>query len=100
MCDGDRSLDLRRPDACEDASFFCGGASSHRWCYHDVLCGLCLGRDYAGDYLDVMFAKCEGAHSDDEEEEEDMEEEKMEKQRVRKRLDKRFQELGYGRWGY
>ncbi|KAF5530390.1 hypothetical protein FPHYL_14086 [Fusarium phyllophilum] len=99
LCWGDRSLDLCRPDTCEDASFFCGGTLCHRWCYHDTLCGLCLGADYASDHLDIMFEKCEGAHSDDEEVEEDTEEEKMEKKRFRLRLKRRYQELGYRWWG-
>ncbi|KAF5251274.1 hypothetical protein FANTH_3566 [Fusarium anthophilum] len=99
LCWGQRSLDINRADNCEDASFFCGGVLCHRWCYHETICGLCIGGDYASDHLDIMFAKCEGAHSDDEEEEEDTEEEKMEKKNFRKRLKRRFQELGYEWWG-
>ncbi|KAF5543906.1 hypothetical protein FMEXI_6840 [Fusarium mexicanum] len=100
LCGGDRSLDLCRSDNRENASLFYAGVLSHRWCHHSTICGLCIGADYASDHLDIMFGKCEGAHSDDEEEEEDTEEEKMEKKSFRKRLKRRFQELGYEWWGY
>ncbi|KAF5675149.1 cuticle-degrading protease [Fusarium denticulatum] len=95
LCGGDRSLDLCRSDDRANAGFYYEGVFSHRWCYHSTICALCLGRDYARDHLNIMFGKCMGAHSDNEEEEEDTEEEKMEKNSFRKRLNRRYQELGY-----
>ncbi|KAG5750266.1 hypothetical protein H9Q70_007085 [Fusarium xylarioides] len=101
LCMDSRSLDIYMYDTRENASFFCGAVLSHENCGHDAICPLCLGREYAYEYLNVMYGKCEDRYSDEEveEEEEDTEEEKMAKERFRKRLQKRYQELGYGRWG-
>ncbi|SCV45759.1 uncharacterized protein FFB14_08843 [Fusarium fujikuroi] len=101
LCMGDRSLDIYMSDTREEASFFCGAVVSHENCGHDAICPLCLGEEYAYEYLHVMYKKCEERYSDEEveEEEEDTEEEKVVKARFRKRLHKRYQELGYGYWG-
>ncbi|KAF4437249.1 Cuticle-degrading protease [Fusarium acutatum] len=96
LCMGDRSLDIYMRDTQTEANFFCGGVVSHENCGHDAICPLCLGEEYAYEYLHVMYRKCEDRYSDDEEEEEgDTEEEKIAKEKFRKRLEKRYQELGY-----
>jgi len=101
LCMGGRSLDIYMSDTRTEASFFCGAVLSHKDCGHDAICPLCLGEQYAYEYLHVMYSKCEERYSDEEveEEEEDTEEEKMAKERFGKRLHKRYQELGYGCWG-
>ncbi|KAL9570337.1 hypothetical protein ACKAV7_005543 [Fusarium commune] len=96
LCINSCSVDIYLYDSRENASFFCGAVLSHGNCCHDAICPLCLGADYAYEYLDVMYGKCEDRWSDDEEEEEeDTEEEKMAKERFRKRLRERYRELGY-----
>ncbi|KAF5649494.1 cuticle-degrading protease [Fusarium tjaetaba] len=102
LCINGRSLDIYLYDARDRASFFCGAVLSHGSCGHDAICPLCLGYEYADEYLDVMYGKCADRYSDEEEEEEeeDTEEEKMAKERFKKRLQKRYQDLGYGSWGY
>jgi hypothetical protein len=103
FCMDSRSLDIYMHDVRKKASFFCGQVLSHEKCGHDAICPLCLGEEYAYEYLHVMYGKCEDMYSDEEveeeEEEEDTEEEKMAMETFRKRLQKRYQELGYGCWG-
>ncbi|KAF5611574.1 uncharacterized protein FSUBG_2011 [Fusarium subglutinans] len=100
LCMGNRDLDIYLYDPREEASFFCGGVLSHEHCGHGAICPLCLGEEYAYEYLKVMYGKCEDLYSDEElEEEEDTEEEKMAKGKFRERLYKRYQELGYRWWG-
>lgn len=96
LCLGDQSLDIYLYNTRENASLFCGAVLSQDNCGHDAICPLCLGAEYANEYLDVMYGKCEDRWSDDEEEEEeDTQEEKMAKARFRKRLRERYGELGY-----
>ncbi|KAF4948911.1 hypothetical protein FGADI_9195 [Fusarium gaditjirri] len=90
--------DIEVPDiiARLERQLFLWEVLAHGNCGHDALCPLCVGEEYANEYLCVLYGKCEDRWSDDEEEEEeDTEEEKMAKKRFREWLQERYRELWY-----
>ncbi|KAF4442242.1 phenylacrylic acid decarboxylase [Fusarium austroafricanum] len=83
LCDCNRDFDGGLRWKRDEVSFFTGALYGHEECCDDIICPLCIGREYADAYVDQ---RCENVDPED----------KMPDDEYRAWMNERRKELGYG----